>query len=443
MRIVEESYLKRTVSKLNKYAFRHKNYAEFFDDLDGLEIKPLQDLSFQSDLKYFDDLNFICTVIASIISHPHISNTGEHIIVRTELANSISSETFRMTMRDSTLWKDQGAKMVPEYLYYYQNIDELCIYENIFIVTLIKMIESELVKYNDFYVSLIETFDGQEKMSVSDNNVNVAFNKIKRLTKKLKYIKNTRFFKEINRRAKPLKTVHPTNILLKDRLYNFCFKFYRSLIAYSDKQTLMQDFRVYHYVLLLRSLKKIGFTIDGEKVEIKRNIYGELALPKLLLSSESFDVKVEPYMDVGLQVFVLNKYIRSAKSREAKHLLIFETQSDEENVKSISDAQRKEYLTVESMRLWHLVYLDEGTKVSFKNPLSEQALMDKWLNEKLLRSEVSAKIYRVYCPSCKQQTVEKGVNSHYHCDTCKSVFAFYRNGEGKNLLWFLKLRRQK
>ena len=133
MRIVEESYLKRTVSKLNKYAFQHKNYAEFFDGLDGLEIKPLQDLSFQSDLKYFDDLNFICTVISTIISHPHISNTGEHIIVRTELANSISSETFRMTMKDSTLWKDQGAEMVPEYLYYYQNIDELCIYENIFI----------------------------------------------------------------------------------------------------------------------------------------------------------------------------------------------------------------------------------------------------------------------------------------------------------------------
>ena len=136
MRIVEESYLKRTVSKLNKYALQHTNYADFFDGLDELSIVPLQDLSFKSDLKYFDDLNFICSVIASIIAHPHISNTGEHIVVRTEQANSISSETFRMTMRDPTLWTDEGIRMIPEYLYYYQNIDELCIYENIFIVSL-------------------------------------------------------------------------------------------------------------------------------------------------------------------------------------------------------------------------------------------------------------------------------------------------------------------
>jgi hypothetical protein len=49
------------------------------------------------------------------------------------------------------------------------------------------MIESELVKYNDFYVSLIETFDGQEQLSLSSNNVNVASNKIRRLIKKIKY----------------------------------------------------------------------------------------------------------------------------------------------------------------------------------------------------------------------------------------------------------------
>ena len=147
-----------------------------------------------------------------------------------------------MTMRDPTLWKRQNLKMIPEQVYYYQNIDELCIYENIFIVTLIKLIDSELLKYNDFYVSLIETFEGQDKLSLSSNNVGVAFNRIQHLTKKLKYIKNTRFFKEINRRGGILKTVHPTNILLKDRLYNYCFKFYRSLISYSDKKSFNKDF---------------------------------------------------------------------------------------------------------------------------------------------------------------------------------------------------------
>ena len=131
MRIVEEGYLKRTVSKLNKYAGQHAEYADFYADIESLDIKPLQDLSFQSDLKYFEDLSFILSVIASIISHPHISNAGEHIILRTELANTITNETFQQTMREPKLWKDDGLRMVPEYVYYYQNIDEICIYENI------------------------------------------------------------------------------------------------------------------------------------------------------------------------------------------------------------------------------------------------------------------------------------------------------------------------
>ena len=97
MRIVEESFLKRTVAKLNRYALKHKTSSEFFNGLDELEIKPLQDLSFQSDLKYFDEINFILSVISSIISHPHISTTGEHIVLRTELANE--AVTFELAAR--------------------------------------------------------------------------------------------------------------------------------------------------------------------------------------------------------------------------------------------------------------------------------------------------------------------------------------------------------
>ena len=179
MRIVEEGYLKRTVAKLNKYALKHREYTDFFDGLDELDIKPLQELSFQSDLDYFDRLNFILSVITSIISKPRIANTGEHVVLRTELASSISTETFQMTMRDPRLWTDDGLRMVPEYVYFYQNVDELCIYENIFIVTLIKMIDVEIAKYNDFYVSLIQTFDGQEALSLKGNSASIAFNRIK------------------------------------------------------------------------------------------------------------------------------------------------------------------------------------------------------------------------------------------------------------------------
>lgn len=443
MRIVEEGYLKRTVAKLNKYALKHREYTDFFDGLDGLDIKPLQDLSFQSDLDYFDRLNFILSVITSIISKPRIANTGEHVILRTELASSISTETFQMTMRDPRLWMDDGLRMVPEYVYFYQNIDELCIYENIFIVTLIKMIDVEIAKYNDFYVSLIQTFDGQEALSLKGNSASIAFNRIKHLHKKLKYIKNTRFFKEISRRSAPLKTVHPTNILLKDRLYSYCYKFYRSLLAYSDKQTLLKDFRTYHYVLLLRSLKARGFELERDKRGKVRRRLGEIVLPKISFFNDTFEVTVEPYAEIGLKVAVKNRFIKSSKARTALHLLMFEPGGSEEDLKKAREDTKNNFQTIEAVYFWNLVYVDEEIKVSFRNPLSEQALMDKWLESKLLHSEASLKIYKTFCPSCKHQALEATTHTHYQCGICGSVFAFYHDDNKKTNIWFLKLRREK
>ena len=445
MRVVEESFLKRTVLKLNNYALEHKTSSDFFKDIDSLEVEPLQDLSFQSDLKYFDEINFILSVISSIISHPHISTSGEHIVVRTELANTISNETFQMTMRDSQLWKDDGLGMVPESVYYYQSIDELCIYENIFVVMLIRMIEAELKKYSDFYVSLIETFEGQPILSLSGNNADIALNRIGKVFKKLKYIKDTRFYKEINRRGISLKTVHPTNILLKDRLYNYCFKFYRSIVTYSDKQVLLKDFRTYYYVLLLRALKKRGFAFHKPTTanEIKQDKDGCLILPNVDFSDNVFHLRVEPYEDLGLKVTVVNRLIGATPTGTAVHLLVFEPQENKDELMRICGVAGKNFQTVEAVHLWNLVCVDDELTVSFKNPMSEQALMEKWLDSKLLHSVASAEIYQTYCPSCKNQTLEDLPYSHKKCAICGSVYTFYHDEKGQNCLWFLKLRRQK
>ena len=82
MRIVEESYLKRTVAQLNSYAAERDTYLGLFGDINAFETEPLQDLSFRGDLAYFERVSFILSVITSIISNPHISQTGENIIIR-------------------------------------------------------------------------------------------------------------------------------------------------------------------------------------------------------------------------------------------------------------------------------------------------------------------------------------------------------------------------
>ncbi len=441
MRIVEEGYLKRTVAKLNTFAKEQGTYECFFERISSFEPEPLQDLSFKSDLSYFDEISFVLSVITSIISHPHISTQSENIILRTEFANTVSAETFQETLRDPKLWKKDGLHMVPEYVHYHQSIDDLCIYENIFVVMLVKLLSSEVGKYSDFYASLIRTFSGQAQLSLDEHNVSVALAKIRTLNKKIRYVQNTRFYKEINRKYKTPRTIHPTNILLKDRLYNHCFKFYRTLITYPDKMSLMQDFSIHYYMLLLKSLNSRGFVLRDAGGELKFDENGRLCPTPMTLENALYRVQFEPYRENGgIVLNVEHKLIKQVGARSARHLLLFSPQSSFGDIEE-SALDSTCYTTVEAISLWNMAHIENGTVPVYRNPLSEQEVMDEWLSCKLSASRASMALYRTFCPSCQSPNVN--ADEHYvrHCSLCGSQFAFFKDEEGRENLWFLKLRR--
>ena len=76
MKINEEVYLKKSINLITKFAEKNILADDFYSALDSLNMKSLQDLSFKNDLAFFDEVNFILSVITSIVVHPHISNTG-------------------------------------------------------------------------------------------------------------------------------------------------------------------------------------------------------------------------------------------------------------------------------------------------------------------------------------------------------------------------------
>ena len=202
MKIIEENYLKNIISQLNKHLNGYSTYNTFIDEIEGFESSTLQDLSFKTDLEFFDEISLMLSIISSIISHPLISNKFEDVIVRTELAPSLSSEKFMDTLKDPSLWKEDGLTMIPEFVHYQQNIDEIRIYENRFICHILNLIEMELSKYNDFYISMIHTINDGNNLSLDNDNSEIALEKLKFLTKKVKHLKNTRFYKTIT--FKPL-----------------------------------------------------------------------------------------------------------------------------------------------------------------------------------------------------------------------------------------------
>ena len=56
MKVIEEEYLKKTIIKLNKFAKEHRDFLDFFNDVEVFLKTPLQDQSFKGDLEFFDEL---------------------------------------------------------------------------------------------------------------------------------------------------------------------------------------------------------------------------------------------------------------------------------------------------------------------------------------------------------------------------------------------------
>ncbi len=441
MRIVEEGYLKRTVAKLNSDAEACDTYGAFYERIESLSFEPLQDLSFQSDLKYFDEIAYILSVIASIAGHPHISTEHEDIVLRTEFANAANAETFRETLRDPRLWKKDGAHMVPEYVHYHQSVDDLCIYENRFIVMLVKLLAAEIGKYESFYSTLIQTFCGQDQLSLDEHNVSVALSGLRKLNKKIGYIQNTRFYQTINRKYTALRTVHPTNILLKDRLYNLCFKFYRSLITYPDKESLLRDFSIHYYMLLLRSLRAKNFVLCEDPGELKFDENKALIPSAMKLENALYRIELALWKENrGIVLTVEHKLVKYSAAKRATHLLIFSPQSSFADLEEVG-AGEPPYTTVEAISLWNMAYVERTVEAVYHNPLSEEEVMDEWLSCKLSGSRASVALYRTFCPACQKSAVNIDENNVRHCAGCGSSYAFFTDGEGNENLWFLKLRR--
>lgn len=415
MRIIEENLLKKMITQLNNYEKKYKGEKERFDNLKEINFSSLQELSFEKDNEFFDEVTFILSVITSIIAHPQISNRDEDIIERAEQVGNITNEALKQTLRDASLWKEKNYELVPEYIHYHQHIDELKIYENIFIGMLIKLIDTELTKYESFYQKLIPSMEDNSLYIEKSEEIEKTLSVIANLKRKMLHIKNTSFYKEIKKANLSLKKIQPTNILLKNKLYNLCYKFYRSFIVYEDIKDLQLDFKKYYYYQILRVLKLADVTIDKNSKEFAFNYQNKKI--KIINGEENDRL----YLEI--------KYHKNIY----KHQLILSTS------RQLTDqyVEDKNYITTEVISLWNL-YLVDTNKLIFNNQTSEIEIIRKWVMSKLQEVVANYKVYSKYCPICKNKnlTIE---NDIYHCSDCESIYTFKK--EKKDVIWFIKVRR--
>lgn len=417
MKIIEENKLKDIIQIINDY-HKRKSIKSLYNNLDSLTLSSLQDVSYEKDIEFFDEVSFILSVISSIISHPHLSNRGEDIIIRAELAGSIPSDAFNQVVKEPILWKEQNAEMVPENVHYYQYTDELKIYENIFIGMLITTLSLELARYQEFYISLIPSLDNNVDV-LDAEDVNVALSKINRLQRKLRFIMNTHFYKEVKKVKMSFKSIQPTNILLKDRLYNFCFKFYRKFIKYEDRELLLEDFRTYYYHLILKVFKTHGFNLDESKSQVFNNlsfnfkdyivnVYTEEYKPGIFLNIKHNDIDVTHRL-----------------------LLNLDRNNKDYNVNVLDNT-----ITTSVISLWNLNSSNNLDTPLFKNYKKEEEIVKYYVLDKFKEVTGNLDAYEKYCPVCRSRSVDLDHNK-CTCSDCGSIYTFKEN----NKIWFIRVRR--
>lgn len=414
MKIIEELKLKDTIEYIMRFEKKHESLGEIYQYIGDLNLFSIQGHNYQFDKEFFDEVSFVLSVIITIIKHPHIRSFDVDEIIRADLAGHIENDSFFMTCHDPKLWRDKDGEMSPEEVYYHEHIDEIKIYENIFIGMLINLIEQDLKKSLEFYVSLLPTLTYKNNLYTNED-VKYSIAKIEKELKKIRYIKDTFFYKQIKKCNLSNRKVIPTNILLKDRLYNYCFKFYKKFIRYEDFESLYSDFTKYYFYLVLQNLKKRKANLV--KVE-DDTIY---------LNWNGFDLKFW----IAKKLPIIKCNITNGVTNDVELICLADLASLEKLVKDDVISLDYNHFVV---TMWNL-YDDDDVKLN-NVALTESELIKMFLDEALRCATIDKDIYTRYCPICKARAISLD-NDVYTCTTCHSKYTFVL----ENKAWFLKVKR--
>ena len=385
----------------------------------------LQKISYEEDCSYFKEALSLLGIILSIAEKPHVSTRREEVFARIEQAGQLSADDFKRVCRDGSLWKRRGVKMVPEELYYFRNEDELCIYENRFIVLLIDLIGKEITELKRVYGERLPRI-GENTDELYAGDAGMALDFARNIEKRVAYLKNTGFYKIVGK-EKPLKgRISPTNILLKDLKYRACFKFYNGFLKYQCEGEEAEDLRSIIKIYILKSLKKLGFDLKEGK-----NLNEYKACGKEFSLNFDFNKKGAVILDVTHKI----------SKKTVKYALFAEDgRSAEAAEEFASGDDGKNFCSVEMIGEWSL---KDGVthELLSRAGQTEEEMIYSWLASKIRLIRADSSVYKKYCPACGVSGVYEN-DGDFSCPNCGTRYAFTQNSSGESVIWICKLRRE-
>lgn len=413
----------------------------------------------KEDEGFIEDARKTLDMITSIFRKPHITIKDEEAIMRSSLAPNLDPVAFLKTVEDTSLWKRKNGRMLPENVHVNLVQETFILYENIFICRVLDFIKQELgflyklyerragsldnkfettqITFGGFgFISNLKQFDYPYKNILSDESKSIysKSKKVKALLKKCVLLETTPFYKEVGIARARRRDIIMTNILLKDKKYNVCYKFYKQYISQIDEVETLELYKDYLFLRMVKELKEeYIFTPYSHTLDLAFAKHLRID-KKISLYNKYFNYYIEKVSDG----FIVSSKLREDESIGASYFILPVLDVNKGNIKQIKqkikDKALEGYDSVtcvalrnNTMEHSHIVsvsfFEDDDKKGALKNIFRSYSM--------LFACEFD--LYKEMCPVCTSTGI-KQIEENYKCGHCGSLYREIDVDE-KEALW--------
>lgn len=393
-----------------------KSLDTLYKGIEKLSLPSLREEALEKEAESLTELSRVLSVIISISSSPRVLSKETKSIKRASQVTEFSSLDLQETTLDPSMWKPKGGKFAPEWMHTNEHEDNLAIYENLFIIYLLDLIIKR-VSIISVILSKSLLKDASNELEKEESRLESLLLEIKRLEKRIRRIKESDFYKRLNKINHNLGHVVPTNILLDDPLYNQCYRCYSKLIR--KEKASEDDFEFpYFYLLILKKLKERGFKLEADS-----------NLENATLMANNLNISLNCLQNDGKIAFSAS--VEGIENISMKAVLLI---GEPVNVE-LSE------ITTYSLSPLGLIEHDEKGLDVLLSGRKEEDLVNAFLNEIIYLKEGSKELYRRYCPICGKEHLTTEEDESILCHSCSSRYAILEK-DGKHLIFILHKGRR-
>lgn len=417
-----------------------------------------------NDFVFAEEIAKVVDHIRAIFDEPHISLKQEDIVRNVSVATEYDTRSLDATLKDEKLWRVKLNEAKPEFIHTYVREENLAIYENRFICYLVDYLYDQITKKLSALNKKVATFNKKineseeisaypqstylgyteevERIPVlaktSDPQIK-AIGSLYRSKAILNSFKSLEMYVVCKKVSFNIKSLRPTNILLVDKDYNYCYKFYVSYLKNKDFYTTQSKmYSAFTIVNLIAAINECGFEFAEGSQNIIVNELAEISLDSVKLKNDIFELTVSQRGDDAL--VTVTELIDKSK---AKYLFKIVSSSRKEEMNGKTPEEYAAYLNEnkESDILRVIVVTDIETDsantvyVSADNPAVIAKLSTAIKSLTVLLEGVDF-IHSRHCPVCGTTLIapEEG---DFFCSGCNTKYHIFRFSN-RDFIW-LKL----